>query len=76
MLPFQRDGVAFALRRGGRCLLGDEMGVGKTLQALAAAAAYRSEWPLLVVCPASLRLAWAEEAERWLSPNLAYEPED
>ena len=70
LLPFQREGVAFALRAGGRALNCDEMGVGKTLQAVAAVAAYRDEWPALVVCPASLRLAWAEEAERWLSGVL------
>ena len=26
----------------------------------------QEDWPLLVVVPASLRLAWAEELERWL----------
>lgn len=29
----------------------------------------QEEWPLLIVAPASLRLAWAEELERWL-PHL------
>jgi len=28
LLPFQRDGVAFAVRHGGRCLIADEMGLG------------------------------------------------
>ena len=37
LLPFQRDGVLFGLRRGGRVLIGDEMGVGKTLQGIALA---------------------------------------
>jgi len=46
-------------------LLGDEMGLGKTLQAIAIAATYRSEWPLLVLCPTSLALAWCEELEKW-----------
>ena len=32
LLPFQREGVEFAVRQGGRCLLADEMGVGKTIQ--------------------------------------------
>jgi SNF2 family DNA or RNA helicase len=32
LLPFQQDGVKFGLQRGGRCLLADEMGVGKTIQ--------------------------------------------
>lgn len=36
------------------------------LQAIAMAACYREEGPLLVVCPASMRLVWADELERWL----------
>ena len=32
LLPFQKDGVKFGLQRGGRCLIADEMGVGKTIQ--------------------------------------------
>jgi hypothetical protein len=40
LLPFQREGVRFALERRGRALIADEMGVGKTLQAIALAACY------------------------------------
>jgi hypothetical protein len=32
LLPFQWEGVRYGLRRGGRCLIADEMGVGKTIQ--------------------------------------------
>jgi len=32
LMPFQREGVRFALARGGRCLIGDQMGLGKTIQ--------------------------------------------
>uniref|UniRef100_A0A453AZ90 SWI/SNF-related matrix-associated actin-dependent regulator of chromatin subfamily A-like protein 1 n=1 Tax=Aegilops tauschii subsp. strangulata TaxID=200361 RepID=A0A453AZ90_AEGTS len=32
LMPFQRDGVRFALQHGGRVLIADEMGLGKTLQ--------------------------------------------
>lgn len=66
LLPFQWDGVRFGLRRGGRCLIADEMGVGKTVQAIAIASCYIDEGPILVVCPASMRFTWAEELERWL----------
>ncbi|GJP85186.1 hypothetical protein CLOP_g15294 [Closterium sp. NIES-67] len=66
LLPFQREGVKFAVQRGGRCLIADEMGVGKTIQAIAAAAWYMAEGPVLIVCPACLRLQWAEQLERWL----------
>ena len=27
---------------------------------------YRNEWPLLVICPSSLRVTWAEAFERWV----------
>ncbi len=40
LMPFQRAGVQFALRREGRTLLADEMGVGKTVQAIAIASCY------------------------------------
>ena len=32
LMAFQREGVRFALRHGGRALIGDEMGLGKTVQ--------------------------------------------
>ena len=41
----------------------------KLSQAIAVASWYLHEGPLLVVCPASLRLHWAEQLERWL-PQL------
>ncbi|XP_031490297.1 uncharacterized protein LOC116257565 isoform X4 [Nymphaea colorata] len=66
LLPFQQDGVKFGLRRGGRCLIADEMGLGKTVQAIAIAACFMNEGPILVVCPAVLRFPWAEELESWL----------
>jgi len=62
--PFQRAGVAYALRAR-RCLIGDQMGLGKTVQALACLEAV-GEWPAVIVCPASLKINWQREAERWL----------
>lgn len=35
------------------------MGLGKTVQALTIARYYMDDWPLLIVCPSSLRLTWA-----------------
>ena len=55
------------LERRGRALIADQMGVGKALQAIIAAAdAYRDAGPLLCVVPASMRFVWADELERWL----------
>lgn len=46
-----------------------QMGLGKTVQAIAVAYAFRKEWPLLVVVPSSLKYPWIEEMERWI-PEL------
>jgi SWI/SNF-related matrix-associated actin-dependent regulator 1 of chromatin subfamily A len=70
MYPFQRTGVRYALSRAGRALIGDEMGLGKTVQAIALMAAYRSDWPALVLCPASLRDQWASSLVTWLPEEL------
>ena len=42
LLPYQQSGVLFALRSGGRALIGDELGLGKTLQAICVAATVTS----------------------------------
>jgi superfamily II DNA or RNA helicase len=67
--PFQRAGVSYLLARR-RAFLADEQGLGKTIEALAtieAAGAY----PAVVVCPASLKLNWLRELERWLPQRSA-----
>ncbi|XP_051479833.1 SWI/SNF-related matrix-associated actin-dependent regulator of chromatin subfamily A-like protein 1 isoform X2 [Apus apus] len=70
LMPFQREGVNFAILRNGRLLLADDMGLGKTIQAICIAAYYQQEWPLLVVTPSSVRFTWAEAFHRWL-PSLS-----
>ncbi|KAF8821191.1 SWI2/SNF2-containing protein [Cardiosporidium cionae] len=72
--PFQLEGIEFGLSRNGRVLIGDEMGLGKTLQSLAIAAYYCDDWPLLVVCPSSIRFQWRDQAIRWLPHHL--KPQD
>ena len=69
LYEFQKEGVAFGLEKFGRMLLGDEMGVGKTIQAIGIAYLYRSDWPMLIVTPASLKFTWRDELLKWL-PSL------
>ncbi|KAF3629886.1 hypothetical protein FXO37_28719 [Capsicum annuum] len=66
LLPFQREGVRFALHHGGRILLADEMGLGKTLQAIAVVSCVRESWPVLVLAPSALRLHWASMIQQWM----------
>ena len=70
LLPFQKEGVAFGRKVEGRVLIADEMGCGKSAQAIRLCLEYASEAPVLIVCPASLRYTWAHEIEKWL-PSLA-----
>lgn len=49
LYDFQIQGVKFGIKNYGRVLIGDEMGVGKTIQSLAIAYLYRKDWPLLVI---------------------------
>ncbi|MGA2164760.1 MAG: DEAD/DEAH box helicase, partial [Solirubrobacteraceae bacterium] len=62
--PFQRAGVTYMLAQR-RAFLADEQGLGKTIEALAAIEA-DGAYPAVVVCPASLKLNWLREIERWL----------
>ena len=41
LMKFQEEGVRFGLTNQGRVLIADEMGVGKTLQAIALACCYQ-----------------------------------
>ena len=63
--PFQRAAVAYVLAQR-RTFLADEQGLGKTIEALAALHA-DGAFPAAVVCPASMKLVWARECERWLA---------
>ncbi len=67
LLPYQLDGVAFAVGAG-RAILADEMGLGKTIQGIGVAALLRREFDIrrvLVICPASLKSQWLSEIERF-----------
>lgn len=46
---FQKEGIKFGINKFGRFLLGDEMGVGKTIQAIGVSYLYRQEWPLIII---------------------------
>ncbi len=61
---YQKTGALFCAERGMRALVGDEMGVGKTAQAIAAAEGTRAR-RVFVVCPANARYVWDREIRGW-----------
>lgn len=63
-MPFQKEGVRAIERHNGNFLLGDDQGLGKTLQALWTVKRNPDWGPFLVVCPASVKYNWKYEASR------------
>lgn len=66
LYPFQKVAVAFAEMSNGRCLIGDEMGIGKTISAIGYAALHPEARPAIVVCPANVKFNWKKELNKWL----------
>lgn len=64
-LPFQRAGIKWGLERES-VLISDEMGLGKSVEALGIVNADPSVHRTLVISPASLVLNWRDEARKWL----------
>ena len=67
--PFQEAGVAY-LQRVKRALLCDEMGVGKSFEALATAVSL-NKFPIAIVASKTLKLNWPGQIEKFY-PGLSY----
>lgn len=66
LYEYQKSGVEFLLESGGRALLADSPGVGKTAQALGYVT-HSNHKRNLVVCPASVKFSWENEINKWTS---------
>lgn len=64
MRPYQKAGSAFMVKHV-TALNADDMGLGKTIQSLSAVETVNA-YPCIIVCPASLKLNWYHEIQRWL----------
>ena len=61
--PYQMEGIRFGLQRH-RIIIGDEPGLGKTLQSIGIIDTANA-YPCLVICPSSLKINWQREFERF-----------
>jgi hypothetical protein len=69
LLPYQLDGIAFAVGAG-RAVLADDMGLGKTVQGIGVAELLSQKAGIsrvLVICPASVKSQWRLEIMRFSS---------
>ena len=82
--PFQRAGVKYCIDRlfgqGGQrqrhaVLIGDDMGLGKTVQAIGILNQDHNlrDTRALIICPASLKLNWRNEMQKWVLEGLGSE---
>jgi SWI/SNF-related matrix-associated actin-dependent regulator 1 of chromatin subfamily A len=73
LMPYQAEGagwLAWRLATGKGSILGDDPGLGKTAQVLAAIASVGAT-PAIVVCPTSVKRNWEREA-KYLKPRLKF----
>lgn len=60
---YQREGICFGLEHK-RIIIGDEPGLGKTLQSIGIVNTANA-YPCLVICPSSLKINWQREFEKF-----------
>jgi SWI/SNF-related matrix-associated actin-dependent regulator 1 of chromatin subfamily A len=70
LYEYQKEGVRFILERPGT-LLADDTGTGKSRQAIEAINAFPTLRRILIVCPATVRIHWRRELEKWLLRPLS-----
>jgi len=63
--PFQKTGISWLEKVNGIGLLADEMGLGKSAQAISYIYINPELRPVLVICPASIKINWTKEIIKW-----------
>jgi SWI/SNF-related matrix-associated actin-dependent regulator 1 of chromatin subfamily A len=66
---YQYEGALAVDKYNGRLLIGDEQGLGKTIQAILWLAVNAKARPAIVIVPASVKINWQREIEKWLPRN-------
>jgi SWI/SNF-related matrix-associated actin-dependent regulator 1 of chromatin subfamily A len=77
LFPFQVEAVDFVEKVGGRALIADDMGMGKTIEAIGYGV-YKRCNRVLVICPASVKGNWRNEIEKFggIKANVLTETEN
>ncbi len=65
LYPFQKEAVKFLVQNNGNGGVFDEMRLGKTIEVLGYCLLNPEIRPVLVVCPASVKINWQREIKKW-----------
>lgn len=68
--PFQKAGVKYAVAKK-RTFIADDQGLGKTIQAIATVQ-HEKAYPVLVACPAAVKIHWEREFKKWVPGVTTY----
>ncbi len=71
LYPFQQEGIMHLLSHP-QTILGDDLGLGKSIQSLTACLAW-NYLPILVVCPPSLVDSWTTTIKTWGRFTITYD---
>lgn len=63
--PFQKIAIEWMNKTNGNALIADEMGCGKTIEVIGWMNQNPNIKPVVIVCPASVKLNWKKEIEKW-----------
>jgi SWI/SNF-related matrix-associated actin-dependent regulator of chromatin subfamily A-like protein 1 len=70
--PYQIDAMKFAEESDVRCIIADEQGLGKTIEALSLLRLHPKKLlPAIVVCPSTVKIQWMFEIHRICAENGA-----
>ena len=67
LFPYQKTAVEFAERAGGRVMIADQVGLGKTATSIGYAV--RNKFKTIVVCPKSAIPVWMHEVKKFTGKN-------
>lgn len=68
--PYQKEAVQFIKYKNGRALIADDMGVGKTVEAIGWIKWNIKNGPALIIVPASTKLQWEKSYHRWIDKDV------
>ena len=77
LMPFQKAGIIAGIAyliRGKGVYLGDEMGLGKSVQALLMTRLSSQHTKTVIICPKAVTISWQREIEKWVGARSSVFP--